>query len=357
MTSKKRQTTKKKESKRKTSKSKNKTKKSPVTIPQDGLHYSGIEIYKTKDKNQENVKDEDKEGFVLQNGQMTEIAYFNEIISDSFEEDYEDISNEGAVNFVSVDETRFYKGKRILLKKGYDVNKWKDLDDCLLGFITEQNYSEEGVEIKISGVSKLLDQEKQFTFNHTKISKILKEIIETCGLKAKIDTTGLNDIKINYTNVSSSGDSGSESSVTGGEGKTIDSLVQEIVGNETNELKKAKLVHEWLKNNVRYSRYDCSHHNSPEACLKNKGALNCADTARLTRAMMSSAGLDAWVVHRSHANGHFWCLIRIDGKIYASDQTGSGSAWNTIWYSEGDRRSCDSRGGNWDDNNGKNPSC
>ena len=103
--------------------------------------------------------------------------------------------------------------------------------------------------------------------------------------------------------------------------------------------------------------YPCSRYHSAEECLKHKHAINCADTARLTRAMMASAGLKCYVVHRSHANGHFWTLIEIDGKIYASDQTGSGSDWNTIWYAEGDRRACNSRGGNWDVKNGKKPDC
>ena len=147
------------------------------------------------------------------------------------------------------------------------------------------------------------------------------------------------------------------STLKGGQGKVIDDLVKRIVGNTTDDLAKAKLVHQWLKDNVRYSSYECTNYWSAEACYNNRGHLNCADTARLTRAMMSSAGLDAWVVHRNSNNGHFWTLIKINGKIYASDQTGSGSDWNTIWYSDGDRRSCDSRGGNWDITNGKVPDC
>ena len=143
----------------------------------------------------------------------------------------------------------------------------------------------------------------------------------------------------------------------GGEGKVIDNLVKNICGNISDELERCKAVHQWLKENVRYSYYECSRYDSAEACYNNRGALNCADTARLTRAMMSSAGLDAWVVHRSSNNGHFWTLIKINGKIYASDQTGSGSEFNTIWYSYGDRRTCNDRGGNWDVENGKNPDC
>lgn len=159
------------------------------------------------------------------------------------------------------------------------------------------------------------------------------------------------------SNTSTSSNDDSSSPIKGGEGKVIDNLVKKIIGNETNELKKAKLVHEWLKNNVRYRYYTCTRYNTAEKCYNHRGQLNCADTARLTRAMMSSAGLNAWVVHRSHSNGHFWTLIKINGKIYASDQTGSGSAWNTIWYAKGDRRKCNSRGGNWDRNNGKVPDC
>ena len=150
---------------------------------------------------------------------------------------------------------------------------------------------------------------------------------------------------------------GKNTTLRGGEGKTIDNLVKKIVGNTTDQLQKAKKIHAWLKSNVRYGPYSCSRYSSAKACYEHRKHINCADTARLTRAMMSSAGLNAWVVHRSHSNGHFWTLIKINGKIYASDQTGDGSNWNTIWYGYGDRRTCNSRGGNWDSKNGKNPSC
>ena len=93
------------------------TKKSQTTIIQDTLVRSGLEIYKTKDKNIEKTsKDKEKEGFVLQNGTITEIAYFDELVSTSFEHDYEDISSNGSVNLVNIDETRFYKGKKIFKK-------------------------------------------------------------------------------------------------------------------------------------------------------------------------------------------------------------------------------------------------
>lgn len=332
---------------------------------------AGLEIYTTEavknpisNNASSNSDGEASNNFTLQTGDITNVNYIGELYSDSFEGDYSDISSNASISVPIKYLNSFYKGQRISFKKGgnrsKNVNKWSDMDTVVTGFVSEITWNREKTDIKINGMNVLLDVEKKFSFKKTKRSKIVKEIIKASGLKAKVDVTGLVDDVCDFTNISSSGSnktSGSNSDLAGGEGKTIDELVAKIVGSETNELKKAKLVHQWLKENVRYAGYSCSRYHSAEECLKHKHALNCADTARLTRAMMSSAGLDAWVVHRSHANGHFWCLIKIDGKIYASDQTGSGSDWNTIWYSQGDRRSCDSRGGNWDSKNGKNPDC
>lgn len=325
------------------------------------LSRAGLEVYTTKDDPKLTFQDSSETNYKLKNGEVTQIDYIGELFSDNFEQDYSDISSNATIVMPISYYKIVHKGKKVALKKGVDVKKWDDMGTAITGFINEITLSRDQMEIKINGMDKLLEQEKKFTFKKTKMSKIIKKIIESSGLKAKIDVTGLKDHVIDFTNVSSSGDkessSGSSSGLAGGEGKTIDDLVKKIVGSETNELKKCELVHQWLKENVQYSSYECSNYGSAEECLNNCGHLNCADTARLTRAMMSSAGLDAWVVHRSSNNGHFWTLIKIDGKIYASDQTGSGSDFNTIWYSQGDRRGCDDRGGNWDVENGKEPDC
>ena len=149
--------------------------------------------------------------------------------------------------------------------------------------------------------------------------------------------------------------SSENTTLKGGEGKTIDNLVKKIIGSETNELKKAKLIHEWLQKNVRYLGYSCTRYNTPEKCYKNRRHLNCADTARLTASMMRSAGLKCYIVHRTYNGGHFWTIIEIDGKKYASDQTGDGSAWNTVWASSG--RTTVSNGGSYSRKNGKVPDC
>lgn len=130
---------------------------------------------------------------------------------------------------------------------------------------------------------------------------------------------------------------------TGGEGATIDNLVKKIIKGKNSDLAKAKAIHQWLINNVRYCGYECTRYNTPEKCYKNRSHLNCADTARLTRSMMSSAGLNAQVVHGPH---HFWTVIKIGGKEYASDATSRKRKWNKVldnlkYYKK----------------NGKNPEC
>lgn len=301
------------------------------------LARSGIEVYKTKDTNIEETttttssssstssNTDDKEGFVLHNGTIKEIAYFDEMYSNSFEYDYEDISNSGSISLPEVDDTRFYKGIKILLKKAWNPDSWDDLKNCLMGFITEQSYTEDGVELKISGMSKLLEQEKQFSFTKTKRSVILKTIIESAGLKAQIDTKGLKDDKIDYTNISST--SGSSGAVSA----DYQQLVNEIVGSETDEYNKFEKLHNWGNKNIPYSSYECSkYNNDPDKCLSNKSkGLNCGDTSIIMCALYKTAGFDCYIIHGSY---HFWVIVTINGEKYASDCSGNnGHAINKVW--------------------------
>lgn len=145
--------------------------------------------------------------------------------------------------------------------------------------------------------------------------------------------------KENSTNTSTT--STGNSTLKGGQGEVIDNLVKNICGNITDELEKCKAIHNWLCGNVIYSSYECSKYHTPEACYNNRTHINCADTAILTCSMMLSAGLNAYIVHRPYNGGHFWTIIEIGGKRYASDQTGresagmNGSPFNTVWSNSG----------------------
>jgi len=216
--------------------------------------------------------------------------------------------------------------------KSYDKNRW---------YI-------EGVTITCDGDT--FDMELDLNPFATSLTKYRDERLK--WIKAYTDAQkNTNSRTVTATPVKSTGNS----TVKGGQGTVIDNLVKRIVGNETRPYYKAIAIHKWLQNNVRYAYYECTRYNTPEKCYNHRGGLNCADTARLTTSMMRSAGLNAYVVHRTYDGGHFWTVIEINGKKFASDQTGNGSAWNTVWARSGRRGG----GGTapYSRKNGANPDC
>lgn len=193
------------------------------------------------------------------------------------------------------------------------------------------------IDVDVKGTAKMQFELNAFASSTNKFSDDYKSFTKAFDDAGSKSSSGNSSTKKTTNSVSN----GDNTTLKGGQGTTIDNLVKKIVGNETDPLKKAKLIHEWLRQNVIYSYYCCSKYKTPENCYKNRSHLNCADTAILTTAMMKSAGLTAYYVHRTYNGGHFWCVIEINGKKYASDQTGresasmSGSAWNTVWKRSG----------------------
>lgn len=134
-------------------------------------------------------------------------------------------------------------------------------------------------------------------------------------------------------------------SLKGGQGKFIDDLVKKIVGKETDPLRKAKLINYHLKGYLYYKYYCCGKYGTNAEKAYKAQHLNCGDTAMLTTAMMRSAGLDANVVQGPY---HFWCVIKINGKEYASDNTSNEGEhcyrdFNQVW----DNLKYDSVKGTW----------
>ncbi len=327
-----------------------------ISVKQDAYSHSGLEVYLTKEPEVEVKKISDSketddnstkevesefnsdEKFKLLNGETVQIDYYDEMFDNDYEYDYQDISCNANVSMPNIDKN-FFKGKKVSLLKEWEGSDekitWKNLKKVITGFITEQNYSEDGVTLKIAGITKLLDQEKQFIFTQKKISEILKEMIESAGLKAEINVKGLDDKVIDYTNVSSSnGNSG-----TPGIGNAeIDDLVKKWCSGKTSDLEKAKAIHAGLRDEVGiwYAHYFDSKYHTPENCLKHhKDGLNCGDCSILTVACMKSGGLIAYIVLRCD-NAHYFTVIEINGTKYYSDLTWSEGQrsqrpWNEVW--------------------------
>ncbi len=246
------------------------------------------------------------------------------------------------------------------LPKEFDLANWTILAKTLnsssnrwSGYVKNRWYIE-GCNIKVKGRTGTMELSlNAFPSSYSSYNESIKNMQKSYRDTANKNTSSSSSNK-NKTKAISNG---KNTTLKGGQGKTIDNLVKNIVGNQTDPLKKAKLIHGWLQKEVKYKRYCCAKYKTAEQCYKNRRALNCADTATLSCRMMLSAGLNAYIVHRTHNNGHFWTVIVINGKYYVSDPTGSGSAWNTLWYSNGNRHAPGGKGGNWDRKNGNFPDC
>lgn len=118
----------------------------------------------------------------------------------------------------------------------------------------------------------------------------------------------------------------------------IGQLVAQWIQGKTNDLDKAKAIHEGLKAyGVVYAYYCNFKYNTPDECLQHcqNPGLNCGDTAHLTMECMKQGGLNAHIELRCDS-AHFFCVIEINGQKYYSDLTAdsgqkSQRPWNEVW--------------------------
>lgn len=300
---------------------------------------SGFEVYTTDDtiQTKELSSDDDEnhtedEGFQLLNGDTIQIDYYANMFSNSFEEDYEDISQKGNVSFPEVDNKVFYKGKKVCLKKVWENENeqltWDDLEVALLGFITEQNYSQDTVELQLVGMTKLLDKEEKFDFQQMKMSEILKEMIETAGLKAEIDTTGLNDEVIDYSNISSSSDD--SGGYSGDVSEDIAEAAKQICKGKKSCLEKAKAIWKYCHDEIKYEGYSNSQKGA-ERCFKEKSG-NCCDHANVVVQMLKTVKVKCAYEHSStcYGTGHVWAVAYCDGTWYRIDASVKSRGFNEV---------------------------
>lgn len=290
----------------------------------------------------------DTSGFKLHQGEILETYYYQGIQETNWENNYEDIDDNGSIKLVEIfDLDRLYKGVRCLItaeNENYGKTLTRDtMEEVLLGFITEETFNEAGMELSISGMTKLLEEEYQFNFTQMKRSDIIAEVIKTAGLKAEVDPTGLNDEVIDYTNVSksSSSDSDDDDSVYSGDVPAdVAELAKKICKGKSGCMAKIKAIWAWEVANVHYSRYNNSPTNNwdPSKILQNRSHINCCDTACLTVHLLRAVGVKANYVYNS---AHCWCVAYCNGnKIYmdkTSEYRSLGEVWNGMTGTEGEK--------------------
>ena len=325
-----------------------------VSVKQDSFSHSGLEVYLTKEpevevkkisnnQNSEEGQDnstEDNESelnsdekFKLLNGETVQIDYYAEMFDNSYEYDYQDISCNASVSMPRVDKN-FYKGKKLSLLKEWETPgkkiKWKDLKKVITGFITEQTYTEDGVQLKIAGITKLLDQEKEFSFTQQKISEILKEMIESAGLKADINTKGLKDEVIDYTNISSSSDDDS-GGYTGEVSADIAKAAKQICKGKKTCLEKAKAIWRWCHDEMSYEEYSNSQKGA-EGCFRDRAG-NCCDHANVVVQMLRAVNVKCAYEHSGgcyNGQGHVWAVATCEGQDYRIDASVKSRDFNEV---------------------------
>lgn len=271
--------------------------------------------------------------FVLQTGEIERIDYVGEVFGDSYEIDYTDISSNASIS-VPIDYVNlFFKGKRCALKKGWqdDVLEWDKMDTALLGFVTELTWNNEKVDVKLSGMDKLLEKEEQFEFTQMKRSEVVKKIIEAAGLKAKVDPTGLVDDVIDFSNVSSSDEDDDGEGYTGEVSADIAKAAKQICQGKTSCLAKAKAIWRWCHDNMSYASYSDSQRGA-EGCFKQRSG-NCCDHAHVVVQMLRSVGIKAAYEHSTSCysgQGHVWAIAYCDGSQYKIDASVKSCGFNEV---------------------------
>ena len=320
-----------------------------VQPEQYSLARVGLEIYETDEDNYvpyvptgtvegvDTVEDEDAEeddeenlaGFPLHMGEILKIHYHGDSNNVSFESNYKDMSDGGSVKVDSVDLKSAYKGVRVKLvgeweKEGQTL-VWEDLSQALLGFITEQIFSDYETEIKLSGMTKTMEMKYKFNFEQMLRSEIINQVILTAGLKPCINVDGLYDDITDFSNISDSGSSDGSGDASSTGSSSIDAAVKQAIKGKKTPLEKAKAIDKAFKNHVYYSYYWNVHHPDLEEAWRN-AHLNCADGANVLCAMFNSAGLNAVIVHVPE---HYVVRVTINGKQYFTDNAASDGAHTT----------------------------
>lgn len=300
------------------------------------------ETEETTEEEEEDTTEEEEdtltEGFSLHQGEILETYYYNHFTNVDYDSDYEDISESGSLSIPEqVDLSRFYKGVRLAFNTEYEpqgrVLNWDGLP-VFIGFIIEETFNEDGMELKLTGMTKLLEQKYEFNFSQMKISEILVEMIKTAGLKPVVNPEGLDDKVIDYSNVSSDGDDDD----SGGDNSNLPAetcaAAKKIVKGKSGDKAKAQALYDWIDANVKYLGYYNSHFNQQTIYADVKANLgarrwNCCDHAHLSVAFLRCVGIKA---NYMHGHEHVWAVAYIDGERVMFDPLGyqsrpMGQAW------------------------------
>lgn len=276
-----------------------------------------------EDEDEEDGEDQDApaSAYTLHQGEIINTFYYTNLNSMDFDSDYKEMSNEATFKRQELDLKQFYKGVRLKLlsewEEPFKTIEWTDLNECITGFVTEQTFQEEEVEVKVSGMTFLLEQTLEFKFTQMPRADIIAEILKSAGLNPIINIEGLDNDVLDFTNENSSNTGNASSNTPIGESSgNIAQLAQQVCKGKTTDLAKAQAIHTYIANNIKYPEPNYSDHHKCPVEVVRSGYSNCCDRARLGHEMANAVGLHNRGVH---GPDHVWIQYKIGGQWVDSD--------------------------------------
>ena len=297
---------------------------------------SGVGTTTVEDDTIDSSNEEDAKGFSLHLGTIYGTHHVGGISSFNFESSYKDMDDNATVNLDKVNLNHSYKGVCTRLLADWnppDTNfDWEHfyIDPATYGFVTEQTFTENNVEIKINGFTKTLDMKYKFDFKQMYRSEIINQVIKTAGLIPVLNFKGLHDDITDFKNYSESDSSSESTNIKSTGSNVLDEVVKKAIGTLTETLAKAKAIDKAFKNHVYYKYYRDVHHPDIEDAWNN-AHLNCADGANVLCAMFLSIGINATIVHTAgkDGKGHYIVKLDISGQTYYTDNAASTGSHTT----------------------------
>ena len=87
-----------------------------------------------------------------------------------------------------------------------------------------------------------------------------------------------------------------------------------IIGSAKTDTAKAKAIFNWMRNNIKYTRYACTKKGALGTLNARSG--NCADQTHLYMSLAGAVGLQ---VRCNHISGHFFPETKLNGKWFITD--------------------------------------
>ena len=276
-----------------------------------------------EEEDEEDGEDQDApaSAYTLHQGEILNTFYYTNLNSMDFDSDYKEMTNEATFTRQELDLKQFYKGVRLKLlsewEEPFKTIEWTDLNECITGFITEQTFQEEETEVKVNGMTFLLEQTLEFKFTQMPRADIIAEILKSVGLNPIINVEGLDNDVIDFTNENSSNTGNASSNAPIGESSgNIAQLAQQVCKGKTTDLAKAQAIHTYIANNIKYPEPNYSDHQKCPVEVVRSGYSNCCDRARLGHEMANAVGLYNRGVHGPN---HVWVQYKIGGQWVDSD--------------------------------------